>query len=87
MAENFTGPYPQVTTSDSTQSESQIGASVRSSELVGLARALDALNHENEKVNNARGLYNTSARLEAMGAVLQAWACVRHRVQSNNEVK
>lgn len=54
---------------------------VRCIELVGLVRALDALHAEDEKVNNARGLCNTSARLEAMGAVLQAWACVRHRVQ------
>jgi hypothetical protein len=56
---------------------------IRPSELVDLARALDALYAEDEKVNNARGLCNTSARLEAMGAVLQAWACVRHRVLPN----
>ena len=65
----------------------QSAAAVSSSELVGLARALDALHAEDEIVNNARGLCNTSARLEAMGAVLQAWACVRHRVMPNAKLK
>lgn len=55
-------------------------------EFVGLARALDALHAEDEKVNNARGLCNTSARLEAMGAVLKAWSCVRHRVPPDGSV-